>query len=165
MPDLPPPADPTATYTAVIETSAGEIHLELWPDKAPQTVGNFVGLARQGFYDGTIFHRVIHDFMIQGGCPKGTGTGGPGYNFKDEINDEKLVSGTLAMANAGPNTNGSQFFIVTAPATPWLDGAHTGFGKVVGGQDVVDTLGTTQTGPGDRPRETQTITTIRIEEG
>jgi cyclophilin family peptidyl-prolyl cis-trans isomerase len=165
MPDLPPPADPSASYTAVIETSAGDIRLELWPAKAPQTVGNFVGLARQGFYDGTVFHRVIHDFMIQGGCPKGTGTGGPGYNFKDEINDEKLVSGTLAMANAGPNTNGSQFFIVTAPATPWLDGAHTGFGKVVGGQDVVDALGTTPTGPGDRPRETQTITTIRIEEG
>ena len=165
MPDLPPPADPTATYTAVIETSAGDIHLELWPAKAPQTVGNFVGLARQGFYDGTIFHRVIHDFMIQGGCPKGTGTGGPGYNFKDEINEEKLVSGVLAMANAGPNTNGSQFFIVTAPATPWLDGAHTGFGRVVGGQDVVGALGTTATGAGDRPRETQSISTIRIEEG
>jgi cyclophilin family peptidyl-prolyl cis-trans isomerase len=165
MPDLPPPAEPSATYTAVIETPAGEIRLELWPDKAPQTVGSFVGLARQGFYDGTIFHRVIRDFMIQGGCPQGTGTGGPGYTFKDEINDEKLVSGTLAMANAGPNTNGSQFFIITAPSTPWLDGAHTGFGKVVGGQDVVDALGTTATGPGDRPRETQTITTIRIEEG
>ena len=101
-------------------------------------MGNFVGLARQGFYDGTIFHRVIPDFMIQGGCPKGTGTGGPGYDFADEINDRKLVKGTLAMANAGPNTNGSQFFIVTAEATPWLDGAHTGFGRVVGGEDVVD---------------------------
>jgi cyclophilin family peptidyl-prolyl cis-trans isomerase len=165
MPDLPPAADQSTRYTAVIETSTGDIHLELWADKAPQTVGNFVGLARQGFYDGTIFHRVIHDFMIQGGCPKGTGTGGPGYNFKDEINDEKLVGGVLAMANAGPNTNGSQFFIVTAAATPWLDGAHTGFGKVVGGQEIVDALGTTATGPGDRPRETQTISTIRIEEG
>ena len=165
MPDLPPPVDPSATYTAVIETSSGDIRLELWPAKAPQTVGNFVGLARQGFYDGTIFHRVIRDFMIQGGCPKGTGTGGPGYDFKDEINDEKLVSGVLAMANAGPNTNGSQFFIITAAATRWLDGAHTGFGRVIGGQDVVDALGTTPTGPGDRPRETQTITTIRIEEG
>jgi cyclophilin family peptidyl-prolyl cis-trans isomerase len=165
MPDLPPPADPSANYTAVIETAAGDIRVELWPDKAPQTVGSFVGLARQGFYDGTIFHRVIRDFMIQGGCPQGTGTGGPGYSFKDEINDEKLVGGVLAMANAGPNTNGSQFFIVTAPATPWLDGAHTGFGKVIGGQDVVDALGTTPTGPGDRPRETQTISTIRIEEG
>lgn len=165
MPELPPAADPDTTYTAVIETSAGDIRLELWPDKAPQTVGNFVGLARQGFYDGTVFHRVIADFMIQGGCPQGTGTGGPGYTFADEINDEKLVGGVLAMANAGPNTNGSQFFIVTATATPWLDGAHTGFGRVVGGQDVVDALGTTPTGRGDRPVEPQTITAIRIEEG
>ena len=162
MPELPPAADPNTTYTAVVATSGGEIRLELWPDKAPQTVGNFVGLARQGFYDGTTFHRVIADFMIQGGCPQGTGTGGPGYTFADEI---KLVKGVLAMANAGPNTNGSQFFIITAPATPWLDGAHTGFGRVVGGQDVVDALGTTPTGRGDRPRETQTINTITIEEG
>ena len=165
MPELPPAADTNTAYTAVIETSGGDIRLELWPDKAPQTVGNFVGLARQGFYDGTIFHRVIADFMIQGGCPQGTGTGGPGYTFADEINDEKLVSGVLAMANAGPNTNGSQFFIITAPATPWLDGAHTGFGRVIGGQDVVDALGTTTTARGDRPREPQTITTITIEEG
>jgi cyclophilin family peptidyl-prolyl cis-trans isomerase len=165
MPELPPPADPGTTYTAVIETNAGEIALELWPDKAPQTVGNFVGLARAGFYDGTTFHRVIRDFMIQGGCPLGTGTGGPGYTFADEINDEKLVGGVLAMANAGPNTNGSQFFIITASATPWLDGAHTGFGRVSGGQDVVAALGTAPTGRGDRPVETQTITTIRIEEG
>ena len=139
MPELPPPAEPGTRYTAVMDTSAGEITLELWPDLAPQTVGNFVGLARQGFYDGTVFHRIIHDFMIQGGCPKGTGTGGPGYDFADEINERKLVTGTLAMANAGPNTNGSQFFIVTAQATPWLDGAHTGFGRVVGGEDVVET--------------------------
>ncbi len=165
MPELPPAADPDTTYTAVIATSTGEIRLELWPDKAPQTVGNFVGLARAGFYDGTVFHRVITDFMIQGGCPQGTGTGGPGYTFVDEINDEKLVGGVLAMANAGPNTNGSQFFIVTATATPWLDGAHTGFGRVVGGQDVVDTLGTTPTGRGDRPATPQTITTISIHEG
>jgi cyclophilin family peptidyl-prolyl cis-trans isomerase len=164
MPEQPPAADPNARYAATIETSAGDIRLELWPDKAPETVGNFVGLARQGFYDDTIFHRVIADFMIQGGCPQGTGTGGPGYQFKDEINDEKLVRGVLAMANAGPNTNGSQFFIVTAPATPWLDGAHTGFGRVVGGEDVLEALGTTPTGPGDRPRETQRISTIRIEE-
>jgi cyclophilin family peptidyl-prolyl cis-trans isomerase len=165
MPELPPPADPSASYTAVIDTSAGEIRVELWPEAAPQTVGNFVGLARQGFYDDTVFHRVIPDFMIQGGCPKGTGTGGPGYDFPDEINERKLVKGTLAMANAGPNTNGSQFFIVTAEATPWLDGAHTGFGTVVGGADVVAAIGTTATGAGDRPRETQGITTIRIEEG
>ena len=164
MPELPPAADPSASYTAVLETSAGEITLELWPDLAPQTVGNFVGLARQGFYDDTVFHRVIHDFMIQGGCPKGTGTGGPGYDFPDEINERKLVKGVLAMANAGPNTNGSQFFIVTSAATPWLDGAHTGFGRVIAGEDVVEALGTTPTGPGDRPRETQRLTTIRIEE-
>ena len=165
MPELPPPADPSTSYTAVIDTSAGEIRVELWPEAAPQTVGNFIGLARRGFYDDTVFHRVIPDFMIQGGCPKGTGTGGPGYDFPDEINDRKLVKGTLAMANAGPNTNGSQFFIITASATPWLDGAHTGFGRVTGGQEVVDALGTTPTGRGDRPVETQTITTIRIEEG
>jgi len=165
MPELPAPADAGTSYTAVIETNAGDIRLELWPDKAPQTVGNFVGLARQGFYDGTTFHRVIRDFMIQGGCPQGTGTGGPGYTFKDEINDEKLVKGVLAMANAGPNTNGSQFFIITAAATPWLDGAHTGFGRVTGGEDVVEALGTAPTGRGDRPVELQEIATIRIEEG
>jgi cyclophilin family peptidyl-prolyl cis-trans isomerase len=165
MPELPPPADPSASYTAVMETSAGEIRIALWPDKAPQTVGNFVGLARQGFYDGLVFHRVIHDFMIQGGCPKGSGTGGPGYDFADEINDRKLVRGVLAMANAGPNTNGSQFFIITAAATPWLDGAHTGFGEVIAGEDVVEAIGTTPTGPGDRPREEQRLTTVRIEEG
>jgi cyclophilin family peptidyl-prolyl cis-trans isomerase len=165
MPELPPPADPSSSYTAVIDTSAGEIRVELWPEAAPQTVGNFVGLARQGFYDDTVFHRVIPKFMIQGGCPKGTGTGGPGYDFPDEINERKLVKGVLAMANAGPNTNGSQFFIVTSAATPWLDGAHTGFGRVIGGEDVVEALGTTPTGPGDRPREPQRLTTIRIEEG
>ena len=165
MPELPPAADPSVSYTAVMETTAGEIRLELWPDLAPQTVGNFVGLARQGFYDDTVFHRIIHDFMIQGGCPQGTGTGGPGYDFADEINERKLVKGVLAMANAGPNTNGSQFFIITSAATPWLDGAHTGFGRVIGGEDVVEALGTTPTGPGDRPRETQRLTTIRIEEG
>lgn len=165
MPELPPPADENASYAAVIETSAGEIRLQLWPALAPQTVGNFVGLARQGFYDGTVFHRVIQGFMIQGGCPQGTGTGGPGYQFKDEINPEKLVKGVLAMANAGPGTNGSQFFIVTAESTPWLDGNHTPFGRVVGGEDVVEAIGTASTGPGDRPRETQRVTTIRIEEG
>ena len=165
MPSLPPPAEPGDQYTAVLDTSAGELRLELWADQAPQTVGNFVGLAREGFYDGTIFHRVIADFMIQGGCPQGTGTGGPGYQFADEINPRKLERGVLAMANAGPNTNGSQFFIITAAATPWLDGAHTGFGRVIGGEDVLDAIGTTATGRGDRPREEQRITTIRIEEG
>ena len=165
MPSLPPPAEPGAQYTAVLDTSAGEIRLELWADQAPQTVGNFVALARQGFYDGTVFHRVIRDFMIQGGCPQGTGTGGPGYQFGDEINPNKLVRGVLAMANAGPNTNGSQFFIVTAAATPWLDGAHTGFGRVIAGEEVLEAIGTTATGRGDRPREEQRLNAVRIEEG
>lgn len=165
MPSTHPAADPATRYLAVFDTSAGEIQVELWADKAPITVGNFVGLAREGFYDDKIFHRVIKDFMIQGGCPQGTGTGGPGYQFDDEFNDRPLVNGVLAMANAGPNTNGSQFFIITAEATPWLDGHHTGFGKVISGQDVVEAIGTTRTGRNDRPVEEQRINTIRIEEG
>jgi cyclophilin family peptidyl-prolyl cis-trans isomerase len=164
MPELPPPADPAKNYVAVFDTSAGEIRCELFAAESPQTVGNFVGLAQQGYYDGLVFHRVIADFMIQGGCPQGVGTGGPGYNFKDEINDHKLVKGSLAMANAGPNTNGSQFFIVTADATPWLDGNHTNFGRVVGGLDVVEAIGTCATGGNDRPVETQVINSITIEE-
>ena len=163
-PSLPARADPGNRYTAVIETAAGEITIALWPELAPQTVGNFVGLARDGFYDGTVFHRVIPDFMIQGGCPRGDGRGGPGYQFADEINDRPLVRGVLAMANAGPNTNGSQFFIVTAQATPWLDGAHTGFGEVTDGMDVVDAIEATPTARGDRPVEDQRVRTIRIEE-
>jgi cyclophilin family peptidyl-prolyl cis-trans isomerase len=163
MPSLPPAAKPGSSYTAVIETSAGEIHVELWPDLAPQTVGNFVGLAEQGYYDGTVFHRIIKQFMVQGGCPEGSGRGGPGYTFADEINERPLVRGTLAMANAGPSTNGSQFFIVTAEATPWLDGAHTGFGQVTAGADVVAILDAIPTGRGDRPVDEQRINTIRIE--
>ena len=115
---------------ATLHTSEGTIEIELFPEDAPETVENFTTLAADGFYDGLIFHRVIPDFMIQGGCPQGTGTGGPGYQFEDEFNDHKVVKGALAMANAGPNTNGSQFFIVTADATPWLDGKHTVFGQV-----------------------------------
>lgn len=164
MASLPEPANPDATYTATIATSAGDITLELWPARAPQTVGNFVGLARDGFYDDTIFHRVIPNFMIQGGCPQGTGRGGPGYVFGDEINDQPLVRGVLAMANAGPGTNGSQFFIVTADATPWLDGNHTGFGTVTSGMDVVDAIESTPTASGDRPQTPQTVRTITIEE-
>lgn len=163
MPELPPPADTSKTYTAIFDTSAGEIRCELFAADSPQTVGNFVGLAEQGFYDGLVFHRVIPDFMIQGGCPKGVGTGGPGYSFQDEINDHKLVRGSLAMANAGPNTNGSQFFIVTAESTPWLDGNHTNFGRVVAGQDVVEAIGTCATGANDRPVEEQRINSVRIE--
>jgi cyclophilin family peptidyl-prolyl cis-trans isomerase len=134
-------------------TNHGDIVLELFDEDAPETVGNFRRLAEDGFYDGLIFHRVIPDFMIQGGCPQGTGTGGPGYTFKDEINDHKVVRGALAMANAGPNTNGSQFFIVTTEAAPWLDGKHTVFGEVAGGMDVVDTIGTLPTDARDRPTQ------------
>ena len=125
---------------AVLHTSEGAIELELYPNEAPKTVENFRKLARDGFYEGVIFHRVIPDFMIQGGDPTGTGTGGPGYEFEDEFNEHRVVRGALAMANAGPNTNGSQFFIVTAEATPWLDGKHTVFGKVTSGMDVLTSI-------------------------
>ena len=134
-------------------TNHGDIVLELFDEDAPKTVDNFRKLAQDGYYDGLIFHRVIPDFMIQGGCPQGTGTGGPGYTFEDEINDHKVVKGALAMANAGPNTNGSQFFIVTTDAAPWLDGKHTVFGEVAGGMDVVDTIGTLPTDARDRPTQ------------
>src|SRR3954452_857986 len=117
--------------TATMTTSEGPITIELFDEDAPKTVANFKKLAGDGFYDGLIFHRVIRDFMIQGGCPQGTGTGGPGYTFEDEINDHKIVRGALAMANAGPDTNGSQFFIVTTGAASWLDGKHTVFGEVI----------------------------------
>ena len=134
-------------------TNHGDIVLELFDEDAPKTVDNFRKLAEDGYYDGLIFHRVIPDFMIQGGCPQGTGTGGPGYTFEDEINDHKVVKGALAMANAGPNTNGSQFFIVTTAAAPWLDGKHTVFGEVSEGMDVVDTIGTLPTDARDRPTQ------------
>src|ERR1700724_3944356 len=126
--------------TATMNTSEGTIVIELFDAAAPKTVENFVKLARDGFYDGLIFHRVIKDFMVQGGCPLGTGTGGPGYTFEDEINPHKIVRGALAMANAGPNTNGSQFFIVTADACPWLAGKHTVFGQVTSGMEVADAI-------------------------
>jgi len=126
--------------TATIQTSMGAIEVELFAEDAPKTVENFSKLAGDGFYDGLVFHRVIPDFMIQGGCPRGDGTGDAGYKFEDEINDHAIVRGTLAMANAGPNTNGSQFFIVTADATPLLDCKHTAFGQVTAGQDVVDAI-------------------------
>jgi len=136
---------------ATIETNHGPIEVELFDEDAPETVANFRKLAGDGFYDGLIFHRVIPDFMIQGGCPSGTGTGGPGYTFGDEINEHRIVRGTLAMANAGPNTNGSQFFIVTAEATPWLDGKHTAFGQVTSGMDVVDKIESQPTDSRDKP--------------
>ena len=141
-------------------TSEGPIVFELFDDAAPKTVANFKKLGGDGFYDGLIFHRIIDDFMIQGGCPEGTGTGGPGYTFEDEFNDHKVVKGALAMANAGPNTNGSQFFIVTTPEAPWLDGKHTVFGQVKEGQDVVDKIGATQTDGRDRPVEPITIESL-----
>ena len=138
---------------AVMHTNHGEITIELFDGDAPKTVDNFRKLAGDGFYDGIIFHRVIKDFMVQGGDPTGTGSGGPGYTFEDEFNDHKVVRGALAMANAGPNTNGSQFFIVTADATPWLDGKHTAFGRVTSGMDVVDAIESTATDSRDRPVE------------
>ncbi len=150
--------------TATMKTSEGDIVLELFDEDAPKTVSNFKQLASQGFYDGLIFHRVIADFMIQGGCPQGTGTGGPGYTFEDEINEHKIVKGALAMANAGPNTNGSQFFIVTTEEAPWLDGKHTVFGEVRDGLDVVERIGTTETDGRDRPVEPIGIETIEFEQ-
>jgi peptidyl-prolyl cis-trans isomerase B (cyclophilin B) len=139
--------------TATMQTTEGPIVFELFDADSPKTVENFRKLAADGFYDGLSFHRVIKDFMIQGGCPQGTGTGGPGYTFEDEPNDHPIVRGTLAMANAGPNTNGSQFFIVTAEATPWLDGKHTAFGQVTSGMDVVDAIQSVERDARDRPAE------------
>ena len=147
---------------ATLQTNAGPIVIELHDDDAPKTVENFRKLAGDGFYDGLVFHRVIPDFMIQGGCPEGTGTGGPGYTFEDEFNDHKVVRGALAMANAGPNTNGSQFFIVTTEAASWLDGKHTVFGKVVEGMDAVDAIEAAPTGAGDTPVEPQTIDRVEL---
>ena len=147
-----------------MRTTAGVIILELFDEDAPETVANFKKLAKQGFYEGLIFHRTIKDFMIQGGCPYGTGTGDAGYKFDDEFNDHKIVRGTLAMANSGPNTNGSQFFIVTADATPWLDGKHTVFGQVVDGMDVVDKIEKAPTQGADRPVEPTHIATIELGE-
>ena len=148
--------------TATIHTSMGAIELELFAEDAPKTVENFSKLAGDGFYDGLVFHRVIPDFMIQAGCPRGDGTGDAGYKFEDEINDHAIVRGTLAMANAGPNTNGSQFFIVTADATPWLDGKHTAFGQVTAGQDVVDAISGVDRDGHDRPRDPITMDSVTI---
>jgi peptidyl-prolyl cis-trans isomerase B (cyclophilin B) len=148
-----------------MHTNHGPIVLELHDAEAPKTVQNFVKLAEDGFYDGLIFHRVIRDFMIQGGCPQGTGTGGPGYEFEDEINDHKIERGALAMANRGPNTNGSQFFIVTVDAAPWLDGKHTVFGRVESGMETVDAIEGVATGAGDRPVEDAKIERVEVTEG
>ena len=147
---------------ATLHTNHGAIAIELFDDDAPKTVENFRKLAGDGFYDGLIFHRVIPDFMIQGGDPTGTGSGGPGYQFEDEFNDHKVVRGALAMANAGPNTNGSQFFIVTTESAPWLDGKHTVFGEVTDGMDAVDAIEKTETGAGDRPADPQVIERVEL---
>ena len=148
--------------SATLQTSAGPITVEFFDEDAPKTVENFRKLAGDGFYDGLIFHRVIPDFMVQGGCPEGTGTGGPGYTFEDEFNDNKIVRGALAMANAGPNTNGSQFFIVTTQEAPWLDGKHTVFGRVESGMETVDAIEGTNTDASDRPVEPQTIERVEL---
>lgn len=148
---------------AVMSTSEGDIEFELFDADSPKTVENFTTLAGKGFYDGLVFHRIIPDFMIQGGCPEGTGTGGPGYKFEDEFNSHPMEKYALAMANSGPNTNGSQFFIVTADACPWLDGKHTVFGKVVAGMDVVDKIGAVKTDGRDRPIDDILIESVRTE--
>jgi cyclophilin family peptidyl-prolyl cis-trans isomerase len=148
--------------TATLHTNHGAIEIELYPDAAPKTVENFTKLAGEGFYNGVIFHRVIPDFMIQGGDPTGTGMGGPGYRFEDEFNEHKVERGALAMANSGPNTNGSQFFIVTAGACPWLDGKHTVFGKVTSGMDVVDVIEGVDRDGRDKPREDVAIDRVEL---
>ena len=162
---LPPlmTIDTSANYTATIRTNQGPITVDLFASQAPKTVNSFIFLAREGFYNGIIFHRVIQGFMIQGGDPTGTGTAGPGYRFEDEIGPSLVFDGpgVLAMANAGPNTNGSQFFITVAP-TPNLNGNHTIFGRVTGGQDVVTGISLVRTGPGDRPVNPVIIQTIEI---
>jgi peptidyl-prolyl cis-trans isomerase B (cyclophilin B) len=148
--------------SATLHTNHGPIEVELHEADAPKTVANFTKLAGEGFYDGVIFHRIIPDFMIQGGDPTGTGTGGPGYTFEDEFNDHKVVRGALAMANAGPNTNGSQFFIVTTEAASWLDGKHTVFGRVTKGMDVVDTISAVETDARDKPHEDVLIERVEL---
>ena len=145
-----------------MRTTEGVIVFELFDADAPKTVANFKKLASEGFYEGLSFHRIIKDFMAQGGCPQGTGTGGPGYQFEDEFNDHKVVRGALAMANSGPNTNGSQFFIVTADEAPWLDGKHTVFGQVVEGEDVLERLNNVPTGGADRPLTPVLISSIEL---
>lgn len=177
--DMTPPAtgEPQKSMTTVtratLKTNYGDIALELFSKDAPMTVDNFLQLSREGFYNGTRFHRVIKGFMIQGGDPKSKdddwsddGTGGPGYTFQDEINAYKIIRGAIAMANAGPATNGSQFFIVTADAAPWLDGKHTVFGRVVSGMDAVEKIenAAVDKSAGDHPIDNVMITAVEIAE-
>ena len=147
---------------ATLHTSEGAIELELYPGEAPKTVENFTKLVGDCFYDGLVFHRVIPEFMVQGGCPQGTGTGGPGYQFEDEFNEHLVTRGALAMANSGPNTNGSQFFIVAAHATPWLDGKHTVFGRVTNGLDVVDRISLVERDGRDKPLTAVTLERVEL---
>src|SRR6476646_3019987 len=164
LPTLPPSSCVTVPpmSTATMQTNHGAIELELFDEDAPKTAENFRKLAADGFYDGVIFHRVIKDFMIQGGDPTGTGTGGPGYTFEDEFNDHKVERGALAMANAGPNTNGSQFFIVTTDAAPWLDGKHTVFGRVTEGMDVVDKISEVPRDARDKPHDDVVMESVSV---
>ena len=148
--------------TMTMTTNHGDIVFEMFDEDSPKTVDNFRTLSEKGYYDGLTFHRIIRDFMIQGGCPDGNGTGGPGYEFEDEFNQHKVIRGALAMANAGPNTNGSQFFIVTTEAAPWLDGKHTVFGRVTSGMEVVDALEGLPTDGRDRPTEPAMIETVEF---
>ena len=154
--------NPEKKYTAVFNTNMGSFKVSLYAKTIPLTVNNFVYLAKNKFYDGLIFHRIIADFMIQGGDPLGNGTGGPGYRFQDEKSDKKIVKGSLAMANSGPNTNGSQFFIVTAKETPYLDGKHTNFGEVISGLDVVEKIGVVKTGANDKPVSDVILNSVEI---
>jgi cyclophilin family peptidyl-prolyl cis-trans isomerase len=157
--------DPTKRYTAEMDTSMGSMTIELDPLAAPKTVNSFVFLAREGFYDGVIFHRVIQGFVLQGGDPEGTGRGGPGYKYEDELpKPGRYEVGSLAMANAGPNTNGSQFFVISGPSGVRLPPQYSLFGKVVKGLDVVDAIEKVPTGPGDRPKEDVVINTVTITE-
>ncbi len=148
--------------TATLHTNHGPVDVELFDEDAPKTVQNFRDLTAKGFYDGLTFHRVIPDFMIQGGCPLGTGTGGPGYKFEDEPNQHKVERGALAMANSGPNTNGSQFFIVTADACPWLDGKHTVFGRVTSGMETVEEISKVAADGRDKPLEPVVIDRVEL---
>ena len=147
---------------ATLHTNHGAIEIELFEEDAPKTVDNFVKLSKDGFYDGITFHRVIPDFMIQGGCPRGDGTGGPGYQFEDEPNEHRVERGALAMANSGPDTNGSQFFIVTTEAAAWLDGKHTVFGKVTSGQDVAEAISAVERDGRDKPVTPVTIDRVEL---
>jgi peptidyl-prolyl cis-trans isomerase B (cyclophilin B) len=154
--------DASRRYTAQVHTTRGDFTVELLPSLAPEHVNSFVFLARDEFYNGTVFHRIVPGFVAQGGDPTGTGTGGPGYTFEDEFNQHKVERGVLAMANAGPNTNGSQFFIVVAEAAPWLDGKHTVFGRVTSGMDVVDTIVDLPRDARDKPAEDVTIERVSV---